>query len=48
MDTDLLVVCHLAQPMLFRAAGAIGLRTLPRPMEDFERMVSGRQGGETV
>ena len=47
-DTALLDTCHLARPMLFRAAGAMGLRPRPRTMEEFERAVSGRQGGETV
>ena len=47
-DTALLDTCHLARPMLFRAAEAMGLRPLPRTMEEFERAVSGRQGGETV
>lgn len=47
-DTALLDDCHLARPMLFRAAGAMGLRPRPRTMEEFERAVSGRQGGETV
>ena len=47
-DTALLDDCHLARPMLFRAAEAMGLRPLPRTMEEFERAVSGRQGGETV
>ena len=47
-DTALLDDCHLARPMLFRAAEAMGLRPRPRTMEEFERAVSGRQGGETV
>ena len=50
-DTALLHTCHLEQPMLFRAAGAMGIRPLPRTMEDFERAVSGKhggQGGETI
>ena len=50
-DTALLDTCHLAQPMLFRAARAMGIRPLPRTMEDFEQAVSGRhreQGGERI
>lgn len=49
-DTQLLSACHLEQPMLFRAARALGIRPWPRTMEDFERAVSGKpgQGGETV
>ena len=50
-DTALLHTCHLEQPMLFRAANAIGIRPLPRTMEEFERAVSrkhGGQGGETI
>lgn len=50
-DTALLHTCHLEQPMLFRAARAMGIRPLPRTMEDFERAVSGKhggQGGETI
>lgn len=50
-DTALLDACHLAQPMLFRAAGAMGIRPLPHTMEDFERAVLGRhreQGGQTI
>ncbi len=44
-DKDLLAVCHLAQPMLFRAARAMDIRPLPRTMEAFERAVSGKSGG---
>lgn len=50
-DTALLSACHLAQPMLFRAARALGVRPPPRTMEDFEQAVFGRhgeQGGQTV
>ena len=50
-DTALLHTCHLEQPMLFRAARVMGIRPLPRTMEDFERAVSGKhggQGGETI
>ena len=50
-DMALLNTCHLEQPMLFRAARVMGIRPLPRTMEDFERAVSGKhggQGGETI
>ena len=50
-DTALLHTCHLEQPMLFRAARVMGIRPLPRTMENFERAVSGKhggQGGETI
>ena len=33
---------------VYSPAEAMGLRPLPRTMEEFERAVSGRQGGETV
>lgn len=46
-DTALLDTCHLAQPMLLRAARAVGLSPLPRTVEDFERAVSERRRGET-
>ena len=39
-DTDLLAACHLAQPMLFRAARAAGIWPPPRTMEDVEQAVS--------
>ena len=45
-DRSLLAACHLAQPMLFRAARAMGIRPLPRTMEDFEQAVSGKHGGQ--
>ena len=45
-DTALLNTCHLEQPMLFRAARAMGIRPLPRTMEDFERAISGKHGGQ--
>lgn len=49
-DRPLLERCHLAQPMLFRMGEALGIRPLPRTVEDFERAVSGRpgQGGEPL
>lgn len=52
-DTALLNACHLAQPMLFRAARAAGIRPLPRTMEAFEQAVSPQnsgcgQGGDTI
>lgn len=50
-DTALLHACHLEQPMLFRTARAMGIRPLPRTVEEFERAVSGKhggQGGETI
>lgn len=43
-DTQLLHTCHLEQPLLFRAARAVGLRPLPRTMEEFEQAVSGLRG----
>ena len=48
-DTALLDRCHLEQPMLFRAAGALGVHPLPRTIEEFEKAVSKvrGQGGET-
>lgn len=47
-DTALLDACHLAQPMLLRAARAVGLNPLPRTVEDFEQAVleRRRQRGE--
>ena len=46
-DTALLDACHLAQPMLLRAARAVGLSPLPRTVEDFEQAVLERRRGET-
>ena len=45
-DMALLNTCHLEQPMLFRAARVMGIRPLPRTMEDFEQAVSGKHGGQ--
>lgn len=45
-DGELLTACRLEQPMLFRAAGALGIRPPPRTMEEWERAVSGKRGGQ--
>lgn len=45
-DEALLAVCRLEQPMLFRAARKMELRPLPRTMEEWERAVSEKRGGQ--
>lgn len=45
-DEALLSACRLEQPMLFRAARAMGVRPLPRTMEEWERAIPGKHGGQ--